>query len=479
MPGAGQLPAAVWDGSGSGPTDYLGSLAWARQSITSLAQEIEQAIGRILEDRRSGAHVISGDDVWVVNEAGRLLARVMPSMTNTQGGYVMDGINVDGTVRQIPAGSSHQERSAMDHTVAYNAQSAAARQRMENFRASAVGHLEARREVRGREEVRELEELRQLEETQGRLLHELTRASEDMIRRLEEQEAEVKRLEEQHEEEIQRRLREQDAIVKRLEQQAQAFLPVASGPVQQHPTTPGPRPPTTPRGEVERQLQASPFYHQNQGDPQAQTGLQEFRRRRWPEEQTQQLQQQQHQAPPPVASSGPAQQHPTTPVPRPPMTTREEVERLPQAFDFFHQIQVEFLRQHEEEELEQLQQQQQQQQQEIPPPAQECQDWARPPPAGGPASVSAVLYNQQQLLLQQQQQPNDLPIPPLLPLSSGGHSPMSETSTHTLAAESITPPPPDSSSEGEWTEVDYVGSFGAVVDSENFGAVVDPENFGA
>lgn len=358
------FPSAAWEPES--PATDLGPLAWAGRNITTLAEEIDQAIERILEAGRAGAHFISFDDMWVVNEAGKLLARVMPSMTDSRGGFAMDGVNVVGTVLRFPPGMSDLELSAVDHTATNKAQSAAARQRVESLRVSAMGYLEARREERKRE-------VRELEETQRRLKGQL-RDLEDMTRRL----------------------KEQDAVLNQLEQQQhQARSPVASGPGKQHPTAPVPRLSMAARKEWLRDLQPILVNHQTQGESQAQAGRQEF------------------------------------------------------------------LRQHQEQELslrEQINQAQQQAMRQARQ-AQEQEDRVRSARAAGAAAASASLSHQQQ-------QPNDLPGPTIpnpfyLPPPPPPPPAMSETSTHTLAAESIKSPPPDSSPEGEWTALEFLDTFGA------------------
>ncbi|KAG6361141.1 hypothetical protein INS49_009365 [Diaporthe citri] len=129
--------------SPAGTTD-LRTLESARESVAWLSGQIVWAIERVLQARRAGnrAH---DDDVWVINEAGALMARLVPHMEDTSGTFSLDGGQLPafpypGWPTPLPPGWAD-----------YTDQSALARQRMEVFSSDVAMQLEsAKREQRQR-----------------------------------------------------------------------------------------------------------------------------------------------------------------------------------------------------------------------------------------------------------------------------------------------------------------------------------------
>lgn len=120
-----------------------GTLEAARQHVSWLAGEIDEAIGRAMQNLAAGTRP-RPDDAWTINEAGTLLSRLVPRMGGPAGAFSLDYGQLyaipDAVWPQpappIPAGE-------MDH-------SAMARRQMQVFSSRLRSQLEARKEEQRR-----------------------------------------------------------------------------------------------------------------------------------------------------------------------------------------------------------------------------------------------------------------------------------------------------------------------------------------
>lgn len=128
----------------AGTTTGLLTLESARDSIAWLAGQMVYAIERVSQARAAGYRP-RADDVWVINQASTLLARLTPHMEDRSGAFTLDGRRL--MVPTPPPPLMPRPAGGADDTDG----SAAARRRMEEFSSGAVRQLElAMREQRQR-----------------------------------------------------------------------------------------------------------------------------------------------------------------------------------------------------------------------------------------------------------------------------------------------------------------------------------------
>ncbi|KAK7716453.1 hypothetical protein SLS64_003607 [Diaporthe eres] len=125
-------------------TTGLRTLEAARENVAWLSGQMVWAIERVLQARVAGLRP-RADDIWVINEAGALLARVVPHMEGTTGAFSLDAGKVSvapyqGWPRHLPTGGSDDNYLA-----------AKARRTVQQFSATVARQLEsAKREKRQR-----------------------------------------------------------------------------------------------------------------------------------------------------------------------------------------------------------------------------------------------------------------------------------------------------------------------------------------
>lgn len=122
------------------------TLESARESVGWLAGQMVHAIARVEQDRIAGSRP-RADDAWVINEAGALLARVVPRMDGTSGAFTLDG----GKLPVYPEYPDWPTPRPSFWTDDHDDPSAAARRRMKEFSFVVVDQLEVtKREQRER-----------------------------------------------------------------------------------------------------------------------------------------------------------------------------------------------------------------------------------------------------------------------------------------------------------------------------------------